>query len=310
MVKLSDISPAAHEALNHWLHDQRNLNGIAPNTLKAYRHDVTEFIEFMTIHTGHAQGISVLSRITTNDMRSWMANARQNHVGSRSLARKLSSVKNFYSWLAERNGFEATQVLAVRTPKFKSKLPRSLQENDALNVIKEVAKQSRVAWVNSRDVAVVTILYACGLRISEVLALTGRDYPLTDVIRVTGKGGKTRLVPVLDVARQAVKTYVDECPYTLSPQSPLFFSMRGLPLSARAVQKVMQQVRMQLGLPTSATPHSMRHSFATHLLTSGGDLRTIQDLLGHKSLSTTQNYTNVDINHLKTVYDQAHPKAR
>ncbi|MCY4304126.1 MAG: tyrosine recombinase XerC [Aestuariivita sp.] len=307
---MSHISPAAQEALDIWLNDRRVLNGITQNTIKAYRHDVIEFIEFMTIHTGNAQGILALSKITTNDMRSWMANARKCGVGSRSLARKLSSVKNFYSWLADRNRFEATQVLAVRTPKFKSKLPRPLLEDDAIDMIKGVASQSEISWVNSRDVAVVTILYACGLRISEALALTGRDYPLIDVIRVIGKGGKPRLVPVLKIAQQAVKTYVDDCPYSLLPESPLFFSIRGLPLSARAVQKVMQQVRMQLGLPASATPHSMRHSFATHLLTSGGDLRTIQDLLGHKSLSTTQNYTKVDIEHLKAVYDRAHPKAQ
>jgi integrase/recombinase XerC len=303
------ISPAARDALEGWLASSRALNGTAENTLTAYRTDVVDFIAFLTEYTGEAQGLAPLARITVPDMRAWMARVRSGGASARSLARKLSAVKSFYRWLSEREGFEPTAVLSTRAPKFQKKLPRPLSEDAAREMIDTVGQQAQKDWVGARDMAVVTLLYGCGLRISEALSLTGRDLPLGEVIRIVGKGGKERVVPVLPIARQAVARYVQQCPFEMAPDAPVFRGARGGALNPRLVQKVTEQARMQLGLPATATPHAMRHSFATHLLSAGGDLRAIQELLGHASLSTTQAYTSVDTVHLMKVYEATHPKA-
>lgn len=303
------ISPACRDALSLWLEGRRALSGAAQNTITAYQGDVTEFLSFMTLHHGQPQGLGALERITVSDMRAWMANARSGDVGARSLARKLSAVKSFYRWLADREGFEPTAVLSTRSPKFQKKLPRPLAEDAARAMIDTVELQSEKPWVAARDAAVVTILYGCGLRISEALGLKGAQAPFGQVLRIVGKGGKERVVPVIEPARDAVDEYVRLCPYPLEKDGPLFRGVRGGALSARVVQGVMARARMQLGLPATATPHAMRHSFATHLLAAGGDLRAIQELLGHASLSTTQAYTAVDTARLMDVYNSAHPKA-
>ncbi|MDU9002436.1 tyrosine recombinase XerC [Sedimentitalea todarodis] len=303
------ISPACRDALQNWLDGQRALAGASENTIIAYRGDVGEFLSFMTLHHGNSQGLGALERISISDMRAWMAQTRAGGTGARSLARKLSAVKSFYRWLAERAGFEPTAVLATRSPKFQKKLPRPLAEDAARAVLDTVEMQSTSNWVGARDVAVVTLLYGCGLRISEALGLKGADSPLPASLRIIGKGGKERMVPVLDAARDAVATYVRLCPYPLEAAAPLFRGVRGGPLHARLIQGVMARTRMQLGLPATATPHALRHSFATHLLSAGGDLRAIQELLGHASLSTTQAYTAVDTARLMEVYDRTHPKA-
>lgn len=303
------ISPACRDALQNWLDGQSAMAGAADNTITAYQGDVTEFLSFMTLHHGNPQGLGALERIAVSDMRSWMAHARSGGVGARSLARKLSAVKSFYRWLAEREGFEPTAVLSTRSPKFQKKLPRPLAEDAARAMIETVELQPTKDWVAARDVAVVTVLYGCGLRISEALGLTGRDAPLPPVLRIIGKGGKERIVPVLQAARDAVDTYTQLCPHPMEPNAPLFRGVRGGALSPRIIQGAMAQARMQLGLPATATPHALRHSFATHLLTAGGDLRAIQELLGHASLSTTQAYTAVDTARLMDVYNRAHPKA-
>ncbi|MEM6757980.1 MAG: tyrosine recombinase XerC [Pseudomonadota bacterium] len=306
---MSLISPAARDALEAFLTHQRSLKGAAENTLQAYARDVTEFLAFMTVHSGQTQGLGALAQITTQDMRAWMAQTRASGVGARSLARKLSAVKSFYKWLSTREGFEPTAVLSTRAPKFTKKLPRPLAEEAARDMLDLVPLQRGKRWVGLRDVAVLTLLWGCGLRISEALGLTAAKAPLRDVVRIRGKGGKERLVPVLPAARAAVDDYVAACPFDLPGDGPLFRGVRGGVLTATVIQKVMAQVRMQLGLPASATPHAMRHSFATHLLNAGGDLRAIQELLGHASLSTTQAYTAVDAVRLMEVYNAAHPKA-
>ncbi|PUB09871.1 tyrosine recombinase XerC [Yoonia sediminilitoris] len=303
------IAPALSDALAKWLDHQRALAGAAQNTIAAYQADVLGFLSFMTQYNGATQGLGPVSRIGVRDMRAWMANERSRGVSARSLARSLSAVKSFYRWLAEREGFEPTAVLSTRAPKFQRKLPRPLAEDSARAMIDMVEVQARDPWVAARDSAVVTLLYGCGLRISEALGLTGADAPLPAVLRITGKGGKERIVPVLDAARDAVESYRKICPHELAEDDPLFRGVRGGPLPPRAIQKVMERARLQMGLPASATPHAMRHSFATHLLSAGGDLRVIQELLGHASLSTTQAYTAVDASRLMEVYDKAHPKA-
>ncbi|MDG1077944.1 MAG: tyrosine recombinase XerC [Planktotalea sp.] len=306
---MSLISPQARDALEHWLETQKSLKGGSENTIKAYSADTADFIGFMTSYKSEPQGLAALARITTRDMRAWMAQTRGDDVGARSLARKLSSVKSFYRWLAEREGFEPTAVLTIRAPKFQKKLPRPLAVEAAKAMIETVEYQTAHTWVAARDSAVLTLLYGCGLRISEALGLTGADVPLPTALRILGKGGKERVVPVLPAAREAVQAYLNICPYPLEPNAPLFRGIRGGALNPRAVQSVMAKARMQLGLPATATPHAMRHSFATHLLSAGGDLRSIQELLGHSSLSTTQAYTAVDTARLMEVYERAHPKA-
>jgi len=303
------ISAQLTQSLTTWLDHQRGLAGASDNTLKAYQSDVLGFLGFMTQHNGDAQGLAPIARITVRDMRAWMAHERGRGVRARSLARALSAVKSFYRWLATREGFEPTAVLSTRAPKFQRKLPRPLEVDAAAKMINTIEMQSAEPWVAARDTAVLTLLYGCGLRISEALSLTGADAPLPEVLRIKGKGDKERIVPVIDAAREAVDAYLKLCPYPGEDDDPLFRAIRGGPLNPRAIQKAMAQTRMQLGLPATATPHAMRHSFATHLLAAGGDLRAIQELLGHASLSTTQAYTSVDAAHLMSVYEKAHPKA-
>ncbi|MDA7426312.1 tyrosine recombinase XerC [Thalassococcus lentus] len=303
------ISPAAGEALADWLEASRALKSASDNTITAYRADVLDFIAFLTAHHAEPQGLAPLSRVTTTDMRSWMAHLRNDGCAPRSMARKLSAVKSFYRWLSEREGFEPTAVLSARAPKFQKKLPRPLTEEAARAMIDTVELQSSDGWIGARDAAVITLLYGCGLRISEALGLCGRDLPIGQTLRILGKGRKERIVPVLPVAQSAVQNYLQLCPYDQEADVPIFRGARGGPLNPRLIQKVTEKARMQLGLPATATPHAMRHSFATHLLAAGGDLRAIQELLGHSSLSTTQAYTSVDEVHLMKVYDATHPKA-
>ncbi|MEM9577744.1 MAG: tyrosine recombinase XerC [Pseudomonadota bacterium] len=306
---MSLVSPAATDALQSWLAHIRAVKGAAENTLAAYQGDVLDFLAFINQHKAAPQGLGALAQISVTDMRAWMAHTRGSGVGARSLARKLSAVKAFYKWLAEREGFEPTAVLSTRAPKFQKKLPRPVAADAARNLIDTIEMQSQEPWVAARDVAVVTLLWGCGLRISEALSLTGADTPLPATLRITGKGGKERIVPVLSAAQVAVREYATLCPYEIGKDTPLFFAVRGGALRPGAIQKVMARARMQLGLPSTTTPHAMRHSFATHLLNAGGDLRAIQELLGHASLSTTQAYTAVDTARLMEVYDRAHPKA-
>ncbi|MEO0675990.1 MAG: tyrosine recombinase XerC [Pseudomonadota bacterium] len=303
------ITPQVRDALEAFLAHEIALKAAAPNTIASYTQDLRGFLAFMAEHKGGASGIAGLKTISITDMRAWMSHERRRGISARSLARALSAVKTFFRWLAVQEDFEPTAVLSVRAPKFQKKLPRPLPEDAARAMIDMMDTNASAPWIARRDVAVVTLLYGCGLRISEALALTGDDAPLPETLRIFGKGRKERLVPTLPVAREAVRKYVDEVPYEMAPDESLFRAVRGGPLRPRAVQKAMEAARLQLGLPSSATPHAMRHSFATHLLTAGGDLRAIQELLGHASLSTTQAYTALDTARLMEVYEAAHPRA-
>ncbi|GAB1479590.1 tyrosine recombinase XerC [Paracoccaceae bacterium] len=303
------LSPAWRQALSDWLDHLRALDGAAANTLAAYARDVGGFLGFLAEHHGGAAGRAVLCALPAADLRSWMAAERNRGLSARSLARGLSAVKGFLAWVSDHDGGDVSALLAARGPKYRRRLPRPVSEDAAVDLIGAVAEQAREDWVGARDAAVVTLLYGSGLRISEALALTGAAHPLPEVLHITGKGGKERLVPTLPAARAAIARYVALCPYDLDRAGPLFRGARGGPLSPRLVQLVMEKARMQLGLPASATPHSLRHSFATHLLSAGGDLRAIQELLGHASLSTTQAYTAVDAARLMEVYEKAHPRA-
>lgn len=303
------LSPALGAALVQWLSHLQALEGAAVNTIEAYRRDVARYLKFLATHRGGAEGIASVSRTAHADLRAWMAYERSRNLSPRSLARALSAVKSFTAWAADRSGTDATTVLSARGPKHRRKLPRPLSEDAAATMLDEIGADAHEDWIAARDTAIATLLYGLGLRISEALSLTAADHPLPETLRITGKGGKTRPVPVIPAAAEAVAAYVARCPYDLTPGDPLFRGARGGPVNPRLIQSAMERARLRLGLPATATPHALRHSFATHLLAAGGDLRAIQELLGHASLSTTQAYTSVDAARLMEVYEKAHPRA-
>lgn len=303
------LSPALGDALAQWLAQLQALEGAAVNTIEAYRRDVTRYLKFLSTHRGGAEGIAAVARSTQSDLRAWMAYERGRNLSPRSLARALSAVKSFTAWAADRTGTDATTVLSARGPKHRRTLPRPLSEEGAAEVLTDIGSDAREDWIAARDTAIATLLYGLGLRISEALSLTGADHPLPETLSIKGKGGKTRPVPVLPAAAEAVAGYVRLCPFDIIPDEPLFRGARGGPVHPRLIQAGMERARLRLGLPATATPHALRHSFATHLLSAGGDLRAIQDLLGHASLSTTQAYTAVDAARLMEVYEKAHPRA-
>jgi integrase/recombinase XerC len=283
-------------ALSQWLQQLAALEGAAENTVEAYRRDVARYLKFLANHRGGADGLATLAATSQSDLRAWMADERGRGLSARSLA-------------ADRTSTDATTVLSARGPKFRRKLPRPLSEDGAAAILTEIGEGARDDWISARDIAIATLLYGLGLRISEALSLTGADHPLPQTLRITGKGGKTRIVPVIPAAAKAVAAYVALCPFELAPDAPLFRGARGGPVNPRLIQSAMERARLRLGLPATATPHALRHSFATHLLSAGGDLRAIQELLGHASLSTTQAYTAVDAARLMEVYEKAHPRA-
>jgi integrase/recombinase XerC len=303
------LAPAPGAALTEWLAQLAALQGAAPNTVEAYRRDVSRYLAFLAAHQGGAEGVVSVATASQSDLRGWMASERSRGLSARSLARALSAVKGFTAWTADRSGADATTVLSTKGPKVRRKLPRPLSEDGAAAMLTGIGGDAREDWIAARDGAILTLLYGLGLRISEALSLTGADHPLPPVLRITGKGGKTRIVPVLPAAAEAVADYARLCPFTLATADPLFRGARGGPVNPRLIQSAMERARLRLGLPATATPHALRHSFATHLLSAGGDLRAIQELLGHASLSTTQAYTAVDPARLMEVYEKAHPRA-
>ncbi len=291
-----------------WLDFLASERRLSPKTVDAYQRDLAQFCFFMTQHFGSPVSLKTLQGLKPIDIRAFLAARRQKGVGARSLARQLSALKNFFLFL-ERAELVSNQVLfMVRTAKPARSLPRSLTAPEALATIATTNEIEARPWVAARDMAVLSLCYGAGLRIAEALALTRKDMDMT-TLRVTGKGNKTRLVPLIKPVRDAIESYLFMCPFEPGASEPLFRGVRGGVLSPRLIQKRMVQLRAMLGLPPSASPHSLRHSFATHLLGRGGDLRTIQELLGHASLSSTQIYTNVDSEHLLAAYTKAHPRS-
>jgi integrase/recombinase XerC len=290
-----------------WMRELGSVKRLAPKTLEAYGRDLGQFMSFLAAHMGGPVSLQSLKDLRAADIRAFMAKRREESLGSRSLARVLSALKSFFAFL-EREGILATEAFnAIRTPKIARSLPKALTVLEAKETIAATDALEDRPWVAARDMAVIALCYGAGLRISEALALTKGDLD-SDVLRVTGKGGKTRMVPLIAPVRQAIENYLRLSPYKLWPEDPLFRGVRGGVLSPRLIQLRMQQLRSALGLPPSATPHALRHSFATHLLGKGGDLRAIQELLGHASLSTTQIYTAVDTERLMESYAKAHPR--
>jgi len=290
-----------------WLRELASARRLADNTVEAYSRDLDQFLSFLAGHAGGAVTLSTLKDLRGADIRAFMAQRRQESLGSRSLARVLSSLKSFFRFL-EREGVLSSEALnVVRTPKLPKSLPKALTVIEAKQTIETAGEIEDRPWVAARDMAVISLCYGAGLRISEALAVTAADLE-GPTLRVTGKGGKVRLVPLIEAVRKSIVLYLSLSPFKTSPDEPLFRGTKGGVLSPRLIQLRLRQLRSVLGLPPSATPHALRHSFATHLLGRGGDLRAIQELLGHASLSSTQIYTAVDTERLLQSYRSAHPR--
>ncbi|MGV3693053.1 MAG: tyrosine recombinase XerC [Paracoccus marcusii] len=301
------MAPATADALHRWLETEAAARDRSDHTVTAYRADLVAFLQFIAAHWGEPVPPAALARLRQADMRAFAASERGRGLGARSLARRMSGVRSFLRWISDREGLDLSAALSTRSPKYSRSLPRPLTPLQAQDTLDRVADHA-TPWVGARDLAVLTLLWGSGLRISEALALEGTDWPFPEGLIIRGKGGRERQVPVLPVARDAIATYLRLCPWGHRTDAPLFRGIRGGRLTASAVEGAMRQARAAIGLPASATPHALRHSFATHLLSAGGDLRTIQELLGHASLSTTQVYTGVDDARLMAVYRAAHPR--
>lgn len=302
------MSATAESAVQAFLAHLRDERRYSPNTGQAYARDLAEFLFFLTAHLGAAPTVADLSGLEARDFRAFLASRRNDGLSPRSAARALSALRSFYRWAGKRMGVAAPDLALLATPKFGRSQPRPVSADSAKALIAAAAEHDE-PWIAARDAALVTLLYGAGLRISEALSLQGRDAPFRETLRITGKGGRTRIVPILMAARDAMESYLRECPYAPAPDGPLFRAVRGGALAPRAAQKLMQRIRAGLGLPESATPHALRHAFATHLLGNGADLRAIQELLGHASLSSTQVYAGIDAQALLRVHAASHPRA-
>jgi len=289
---------------SHLAHDRRR----SPHTVRAYVGTAHRLIEFLGEYRGEAIEAPALIDLNAADLRAFLAARRNSGLGAASAARELSGVRAFLIYAAEQLG-SVPNVPRTRAPRRPKTLPRPAAPNEAVALAEDAGAFASEPWIGARDLAILLLLYGSGLRISEALSLTGRDLPMGEVIRVTGKRAKMRVVPVVQAVREAIGDYVRQCPYPISGDTPLFLGARGGPLSADLVRRAVRAARVRLGLPDTLTPHALRHSFATHLLARGADLRSLQELLGHASLSSTQIYTKVDAAHLLDVYRHAHPRA-
>ncbi len=306
-------APDLQNALGLWLSWLAHERRVANLTRAAYTRDIGQFLAFLSRHQGDLPRLASLAALSRGDFRAWMAARQSEGIEARSLARSLSALKNLFRFLGRRGLAANGAIATLRAPKLPHAVPKPLTVGEALETVDAVASLQDVDWIGKRDAAILMLLYGAGLRIGEAVSLNRRDLPMTGEARtltVTGKGRKTRIVPLLPEIVTAARDYLAACPWGGTGSDPLFMGAKGGRLSPRLIQKAMQSLRLALGLPETATPHALRHSFATHLLGAGGDLRAIQELLGHASLSTTQRYTDVDAQHLLQVYQSAHPRAK
>lgn len=301
---------AVQAAIADWQRWMRNERNLSPRTLEAYVADLAGFLTFLTGYRGQPPGMADLADLRPTDFRAWLSRLASDGLIEASRARAFSGVRNFYRWLDRSGRLHNPVIGTIAMPKVKRPLPRPLSEIDSERLLQEAGDEPELPWVGKRDRALFTLLYGCGLRISEALDLNRKDAPVGETMRVTGKGQKDRMIPVLPAVAEAIADYLTICPWQLGPDEPLFVGVRGKRLAAGIAQLQMRKLRHLMGLPESATPHALRHSFATHLLADGGDLRSIQDLLGHASLSTTQRYTDLQNEQLMNVYRNSHPRAR
>ena len=314
MEELSDIlpcSPKLQAGRKDWLNYLANIKRLAPATLDAYERDTRQFLHFLaSANGGKTVHLNDLESLKPSVFRAFLARRKSGEAGPRTLARSLSGIRSFLKHLEKHGEVNAAGIGAMRAPKQPKSLPKPVSANEALDLTDAASHMAAEPWIRLRNAAIITLLYGCGLRISEALGLKGSDLrdPAQRSLNIKGKGGKTRLVPLLPIVFEAINDYRAQCPYNLSPDKPLFRGARGGALQPAVLQRDMRTMRSALGLAETATPHALRHSFATHLLANGGDLRTIQELLGHASLSTTQIYTQVDTSRLMSAYAAAHPR--
>jgi integrase/recombinase XerC len=304
-------APDLLSAVERWRQHLAAERRLAARTVEAYRRDVEQFLVFLTGHLGGPPGVADLAAARVADVRAFLAARREAGAGSRTVARGIAGIRSLIRFLEREGAASGAAYRAVRPPRQKRRLPRPLAPEAAMKLADPAQSLEEEPWVAARDTAIFALLYGCGLRISEALSLARGEAPRSagDALRITGKGGRQRLVPVLPAVVAAIADYLRLCPWQPGPSGPLFVGVEGGRLNPRIVQRTMQRLRPALGLPPSATPHALRHSFATHLLANGGDLRAIQELLGHASLSTTQLYTEVDADRLMAAYRAAHPRA-
>jgi integrase/recombinase XerC len=312
-IELASADPSIAQEMTRWLSHLGAERRLSPKTLEAYSRDLRQCLDFLCAHWGERVTLKRFAALEATDIRAFMAMRRADDIAGRSLMRALAGLRSFGRFLEREGKGKVGALSAIRAPKVAKTLPKPLPMASAKRLADadERAGEDRETWILARDAAVMALLYGSGLRISEALGLTRREVPRPgegDVLIVTGKGNKTRMVPVLQNVLALVQEYVAMCPYPLPAEGPIFVGARGGPLSPRIIQLAMERLRGALGLPDSATPHALRHSFATHLLSRGGDLRAIQELLGHASLSTTQIYTGIDAERLLEVYASAHPR--
>lgn len=301
------MARSAEDLKELWLASLAHERRASAHTLRAYGDDVGRFVVFLHGHLGETVNEKALTKLSPADIRAFITHRRSEGLGPKGVQRALAAVRSFFRYLARENILENAAARSVRTPRIKRALPRPLSESDAARAIAEAGTHD-VDWLAARDVALLTLLYGAGLRISEALSLRRGDVPLPSSLTILGKGGKERVVPLLSAIREAIDAYEKRIPFTGSKGAALFLSRRGKAMSAREAQLLMEKLRGALGLSERATPHALRHSFATHLLSNGGDLRSVQELLGHASLSTTQTYTQIDTRKLMEVYEKAHPR--
>tara|TARA_Y100000816_G_scaffold285785_1_gene265923 strand:- start:825 stop:1742 length:918 start_codon:yes stop_codon:yes gene_type:complete len=304
------VNKHIEDAFTNWLGNLKEVRNLSDNTLISYKHDVKSFIEFISTHTGSEVSIKYLNDMKISDFRSFLSYLRNKDISSTSIARIISSLKSFFNYLLNTNLIESTVVQSLRTPKQKKSLPRPISSELAIETIKHAQDMEKEKWIGLRNKSILMLLYGCGLRISEALNLNFEDINENDYLIIKGKGNKERMVPLMDYVKNDIENYIHECPKNFMKDDPLFVGKRLDRLSPRIIQYVLEKIRHNLSLPETATPHALRHSFATHLLNSGGDLRTIQELLGHSSLSTTQKYTKVETEKLYDAYSKAHPLAK
>ena len=307
--KYNQISEVGYKLIEDWKKYAQNFKKLSDSSICSYSRDIKFFLSFIENYENSIISIKKLEKIEPRDLRAWLSHEIRLGTSSTTLRRYLSSVKDFYNWLNEKKVFYNKSIFNIQMPKKEKKLPRPIEENYIFDIISLISKNNKLPWIAARNTCVISLLYGCGLRISEALSIKKKDYPFRGTLKIKGKGGKERIIPVLPFVEDCTKKYIDLCPFKKEKNDFLFLGIRGKQLSARIIQKEILYCRKQLGLPETATPHALRHSFATHLLSAGGDLRTIQELLGHSSLSSTQIYTDVDPKRLIRVYKETHPKA-
>ena len=299
-----------NQKINDWLETLKKIRGLSENTLISYKNDFDKFICFLNQHLSSEVTVQELKKLSKSDFRSFLSDQRNKNINSTSIARVISSLKSFFNFLLDEGEIEDSVIFTIKTPKLKKSLPRPINSELAIQTINNAVEIEKIKWVGLRNKSILLLLYGCGLRISEALNLNYSDLSDQEHLVIKGKGNKERIVPIMNYIKKNIDLYVENCPKQFEPNDPLFVGKRFGRLSPRIIQYALEKIRQNLSLPETATPHALRHSFATHLLESGGDLRTIQELLGHSSLSTTQKYTKVETGRLYETYTKAHPLAK